>query len=98
MPRVRGPEMTMKTLMLAGALCATLAAAPAAFADPPSGEAATRFEATTLDLSAHAEVNVPPDMARITLGVTTDAATAADAMHANAGEMAKVVAALKAGG
>jgi len=58
----------------------------------------TRFSATTLQLSAHGEVSVPPDMATLTLGVETTAATAVEAIRANASRMSQVVAAVKGSG
>jgi len=90
----------------AGALALLLlAAAPAALAQPgaPSptvapAPAANPFAATTLSLDAEGKVEVQPDMAEITLGVTTEAPTAAAAMQANAQRMAAVIAALKARG
>jgi hypothetical protein len=82
---------TMRTML--GALAA-LALAPAAMAQT----ADARFATTTLDLAGHGEAHVPPDMATIDLGVTTDAPTAAQAMADNAAAMTKVVAALGARG
>jgi hypothetical protein len=57
-----------------------------------------RFAATTLDLTGHGEARLPPDLATIDLGVTTDAATAGEAMAQNAAAMTKVVAAVRAKG
>src|SRR3546814_19773270 len=56
------------------------------------------FRATTLNISAHGEVQAAPDMVSIDLGVRTEAPTAAEAMQANAARMNKVMAALKAAG
>jgi uncharacterized protein YggE len=91
----------MKTLVRAGALGLILAAglaAPAALAQaaPPSADA--MFQATTLNLTAYGETRVAPDMATISLGVLTEAATAQGAMQANAQKMSRVIAALKAAG
>jgi uncharacterized protein YggE len=88
----------MKTLMRAAALSLVLcsAAAPAALAQSASAEAA--FRATTLNVSAYGETRVAPDMATISLGVTTEAETAQGAMQANAARMSQVMAALKKGG
>lgn len=88
----------MKRWMQAAALSAALAAgaAPAALAQeapPAAGDAA--FHATTLNLSAYGETRLAPDMATISLGVTTDAPTAEAAMRANSGQMGQVLAALK---
>ncbi len=68
---------------------AALSAAPAAFAQD------AQFRATTLNLSAEGEVRLAPDMATITLGVSTQAPTAQAAMAANAGQMTAVTAALR---
>ena len=90
----------MTTLARAGAfglLIATAAAAPSAFAQAPAA-AETLFQATTLNLSAYGETRATPDMATISLGVNTEAPTAAGAMQANAAQMNKVIAALKRAG
>lgn len=96
----------MKTLArpatLGGAVLAAAAAialaAPAALAQAAPPAAESMFRATTLNLSAHGETKIAPDMATITLGVTTEAPTAAAAMQANAARMTQVVAALKRAG
>jgi uncharacterized protein YggE len=80
------------------AMAAALAAAPLAPATAQAGDSPARFSATTLQLSAYGEVSVPPDMATLTLGVETTAATAVEASRANAGRMSQVVAAVKASG
>ena len=87
----------MKTLLRAGALSVALmtTAAPAALAQAAPAVSETLFQATTLNLAADGEVKVAPDMASITLGVQTEAATAAQALAANADQMARVMAALK---
>lgn len=56
------------------------------------------FKATTFSLSAYGETRVAPDMATISLGVQTDALTAADALKANGARMNQVLAALKKAG
>lgn len=53
------------------------------------------FRATTLNLASHGEARTAPDMATISLGVMTEAATAAEAMRQNAVRMTAVVAALR---
>jgi hypothetical protein len=90
----------MKTLIRAAVLSALLAAtaAPAALAQAAPPAAETMFRATTLNLAAYGETRVAPDMATISLGVTTQAATAQAAMQANATQMTKVVDALKRAG
>jgi uncharacterized protein YggE len=83
-------------LLAAGA--APLAAPAAAWAQPQPAAAEDAFRATTLNLSAYGETRAAPDMATISLGVTTDAPQAAAAMAANARQMSQVIAALKRGG
>ncbi len=91
----------MKTPALAGALAVMLlcTAAPAVHAQDAAGAAAeSMFRATTLNLSAYGEVKAPPDMASISLGVQTQAVTAAKAMADNAARMSQVIDALKRAG
>ena len=91
----------MKTLLRAatvGIALAAGAAAPAAFAQAAPPAADTMFRATTLNLSAYGETKAAPDMATITLGVMTEAPTAAQAMQANAERMSQVTAALRKAG
>ncbi|MFI4936730.1 MAG: SIMPL domain-containing protein [Caulobacterales bacterium] len=89
----------MNRLIRAGVLAAVLAAAaPLALAQTPPAPADAQFAATTLDLAAYGEVQAAPDMATISLGVTTQAPTAAQAMADNARAMTAVLSALKAGG
>ena len=86
---------SMALLMAAGA------ALPAKAQTAPQGAAApadSAFRATTLNLSAYGEVKAAPDMATISLGVQTQASSAAAAMSRNAEQMSRVVAALKASG
>lgn len=90
----------MKTLACAtlmGALLATAWVTPAAFAQS-NAAGDTVFRATTLNLSGYGETKIAPDMASISLGVNTEAVTAADALSANAARMNKVMAALTAAG
>ncbi|OXE34959.1 MAG: hypothetical protein CGW95_16780 [Phenylobacterium zucineum] len=86
----------MKTIFraaLISALLATVWVSQAAFAQAAScGDASSR--ATTLTLSAFGETRMAPDMARLDLGVTTEAPTAAAALNANAVQMTKVMTAL----
>jgi uncharacterized protein len=91
----------MKTLVRAGALAlllTTAAAVPAALAQTPPPSADSMFKATTLNLSAYGETKVAPDMATISLGVVTEAPTAAEAMSANGTRMNQVMSALKKAG
>ncbi len=80
--------------VLASALAGALLTAVAL---PAHAEDAA-FRATTFSLSAFGETKVAPDMATISLGVQTDAPTAAGALSANATQMTKVIAALKKAG
>lgn len=92
----------MKALFKAAAVGALIVAATASVAaaqQAPTAVAADAvFRATTLNLSAFGETRTRPDQATITLGVTTDGPTAAEAMRLNAARMSAVVAALKKGG
>jgi uncharacterized protein YggE len=91
----------MKTLMRAAVLATALsaAAAPQALAQSPAAPAAdSLFRATTFNLSAYGETKVAPDMAIISLGVLTEARTAAEALAANAARMNAVIASLRKGG
>ena len=85
----------MKTLMCAtalGLLFSAAAVAPAALSQTATPD--TVFKATTLNLSAHGETRVAPDMASISLGVLTEGKTAAEALSANAVRMNAVMATL----
>jgi uncharacterized protein YggE len=91
----------MNTLMRTAALAAVLAGG-AMTAAPVMAQTASAadamFQATTLNLSAYGEVKTAPDMATITLGVLTEAPTAAAAMQANAQKMPQEMATLKKAG
>jgi uncharacterized protein YggE len=82
----------MRTLLAALAASLTVAAGPTLAAEDAA------FAATTLNLSGAGESHAAPDMATVTLGVQAQAATAEQAMAANAQRMAAVVAALKRAG
>lgn len=90
----------MKTFLRASALGLTLATAAmgAARADATAPTAETMFRATTLNLAAFGETQVAPDIATISLGVTTQGRTAAQALSDNATRMTQVMAALRAAG
>ncbi|GAA0647621.1 SIMPL domain-containing protein [Brevundimonas lenta] len=109
MPRTAAaalPALSNRALMIGGALMAAAAltvAAPAAHAQSqPQGGAPLTVQAVTerpsLNLSAYGEVKVVPDMATISFGVVTEAATAAEAMSQNAARMNQVMAALRRAG
>ena len=85
----------MKWMICAGWAALLLGGlAPAALADGTDA----RFAATTLAVSADGEAHPPPDMATLTLGVTQEAPTAAEAMAQANTAMTRVIAAAKAAG
>jgi uncharacterized protein YggE len=83
----------MRALVVLGiALVALLAGAGGAVgagAQPPSH---------SITVTGQGSVRTVPDRAQLSLGVSTDAKTAAGALRANAAEIAKVIAAVKAQG
>jgi len=79
----------MNSLIAGAAL--TLALGGAALAQP-----AVQFAATTLNLSAAGEVKATPDLASLSLGVTAEAPTAAQALRDNSQRMIAVIGALHA--
>ena len=91
---------TLPAMMLGSALMAL--SAPAALAQTGPAPAPMPMHAMAplpaLNLSASGEVRVSPDMATITFGVVTEAATAREAMALNATRMTEVVAALRRAG
>lgn len=87
---------TLPVLMLGAALVGL--SAPAALAQSAPMEMHAMTAAPALNLSAHGEVKVAPDMATITFGVTTEAATAQAALADNARRMQAVFAALSRAG
>ena len=84
----------MKSVLTAAILIGL--AAPPALAQGVDADAV--FHATTLSLQAEGEAKAAPDMASITLGVTTLAPSAAEAMRLNAGKMNAILAALRGQG
>lgn len=84
----------MIRLLSAAALAATVPLAATAQTAP----IATVSEGTLLDVVAEGRVNRVPDIAVIRAGVVSQGATAADALSANARQMASVLTALKAAG
>lgn len=86
--------MKLHALLLAGLL--TFGAAASAAAQAVEGDAA--FRATTLTLSSYGETRAAPDQATISMGVTTQAPTAAAALAQNRGRMMAVIAAIRAQG
>lgn len=83
-------------LALALALGATMTTASAQTTNAPGY--AIPADGTLLSVSAQAEAHRVPDVATISAGVVTQAADANAAMQANATQMAKVMAAIKAAG
>ena len=86
----------MKPIAAVCAIAALAAAATTAVAQTEDVRAP--FSATTLQVSAYGEIEIPPDMATLVLGEETNAPTAAAAIRSNAALMTKVVASLKAAG
>ena len=86
----------MKALLRASALALSLAMAVPAVAQAQSmTDHHAAMVAPTFTLSASGEVRIAPDMATITTGVQTEAATAAEAMAQNRTQMNQVIAALR---
>jgi uncharacterized protein YggE len=90
----------VRTAAAAAVLCAAMSTAGAsAYAQSAAAPGLIdAFRATTLNISAFGEVKATPDMATISLGVQTQAPTAAQAMSENAARMNQVTAALKRAG
>ncbi len=84
----------MIRLLSAAALATTVPLAATAQTAPT----ATISEGTLLDVVAEGRVNRVPDIAVIRAGVVSQGATAAEALSANARQMASVLTALKAAG
>ena len=103
---VVAPAVSNRLLLMSGAVMAAaalFAAAPAARAQSqPEGGAPMMIHAMAdrpaLNLSAYGEVRTAPDMATISFGVVTEAATAAEAMSLNAIRMNQVMTALRRAG
>lgn len=74
----------MKTALFLSLALATILATPVWAADP-----------RTISMAGHGEVRAAPDIAQIAAGVTTSAATAAQALAANTARMKSVFAALE---
>jgi uncharacterized protein YggE len=86
----------LKSLTLATALATGLAVAPAAWAPLHAQE--TKMTQRTITISASGSVTAVPDRVLITLGVTSEALTAREALDANSSAMRKVIDSLKAEG
>lgn len=95
MSRSTLPALTTAAVMGAAA---AFSAVPAVAQE--AGQAVIQLQPATptLNLSADGEVRVAPDMATITFGVQTEAATASEAMSQNSARMNQVIAALRRAG
>jgi len=71
-----------------------VAAAIAGVAQPSKGGAANT-SSTTITVSGNGTANATPDKASFDFGVTTNAATASEALHKNAEQMTAIIDALK---
>jgi len=76
-------------MMRAALVLAVLMLPPAAIAQPAP---------PSISVTGEASISVPPDIAEIDAGVTTEAKTARDAVEANNTQMGKVLLALKSAG
>jgi uncharacterized protein YggE len=88
--------MTLRPLLLASALALSTIAMTASAQTAPAAVATS--DGTLLSVSAQAESRRVPDVATISAGVVTQAADANAAMRANAAQMDKVMAAIRAAG
>ncbi|MEW5962483.1 MAG: SIMPL domain-containing protein [Pseudomonadota bacterium] len=75
-----------------------LASAVALLLDAGATRAEEKAMQRTVTVSASGQVAVKPDLARISTGVTTEAATAREAMSRNSEAMGKLIAGLKSAG
>src|SRR5438874_1602535 len=85
-----------KTLLLAGVLL--VAAAIAGVAQPHLGRTATPPAGAAITVTGDGTVDATPDRASFDFGVTTQAATAAEALRRNASDAQAIVDALKKAG
>lgn len=94
-PRARLSSLALRPFVLAAAL---VLGATAMTASAQTAPAVASADGTLLSVSAQAEARRVPDIATLSAGVVTQAADANAALRANADEMTKVVAAIKAAG
>ncbi len=87
-PPLAALALAASTLVIPSLVPAAVAAQPA-----PSTDAA--FRATTLTLSSQGAARSRPDQAQISLGVMTEAPTAAEALRLNSERMTRVIAAVR---
>ena len=95
MSPARMPARRLHPLLLATALTLSAIAMTASAQSPVAAHAS---DGTLLSVSAQAEARRVPDVATISAGVVTQAADANAAMRANATQMDKVMAAIRAAG
>lgn len=91
-------KMLFRAAVLGALLTTSALTAQAQVQAPPAPAADSMFRATTLNLSSYGEVRTAPDMANITIGVMTEARTAAEAIRLNAAKMTEVMASLRRAG
>jgi uncharacterized protein YggE len=84
------------TLLLAGVLL--VAAAIAGVAQPHLGRSATPTTGTTITVTGDGTVDATPDQASFDFGVTTNGATAAEALSRNSSQARAIIDALKKAG
>lgn len=99
-PALTGPGFSFRHTLRPLALAAVLAlgTVSAMTANAQSAPAYVATDGTLLSVSAQAEAKRVPDIATLSTGVTTRSPDANNAMRANAEQMNKVVAAIKAAG
>jgi uncharacterized protein len=83
-------------LLLAGVL--VVAAAIAGVAQPHLGRSATPSGGTTITVTGNGTADATPDQASFDFGVTTNGATAAEALSSNASQAGAIIDALKKAG
>lgn len=84
------------TLLLAGVLL--VAAAIAGVAQPRLGRSATPSTGTLITVTGNGTVDATPDQASFNFGVTTNGATAGEALSRNSAEASRIIDALKSAG
>ncbi len=99
-PLLNTPLASLRTLSWRPLMLATALAlgATAMTASAQTAPAVASADGTLLSVSAQAEAKRVPDIATLSAGVVTQASDANAAMRANADEMTKVVAAIRAAG
>jgi uncharacterized protein len=91
-----GMNRLRTTLLVAGVLL--VAAAIAGVAQPHLGRSATPTSGTTITVTGNGTVDATPDRASFDFGVTTNGATAAEALSRNASQARAIIDALKKAG